>query len=155
MNVDNVAVFFSPQNDTQAEFLKLLEASTTSIYLADYSFNIMPVVDVLIAKYQAGVDVKLVLDKSQSAGKSEVPEVTALHNANVPTTIVESIDHKIMHNKYTVIDHHICQAGSWNYTGAASDENNFYFVIDNPDLAQVFEKDFMDMWNHITTIKEA
>jgi phosphatidylserine/phosphatidylglycerophosphate/cardiolipin synthase-like enzyme len=145
-------VYFSPQDDTIAEFEKLLNSATKSIYLADYSFNMPQVVTILIDKMKAGLDVKLVLDRSQSAGKSEVPEINQLHAAGVPTVIVESSDHQIMHNKFTIIDGDICQAGSWNYTATAADENNFYFVFNSIDIAQVFEKDFSDMWAGVTTV---
>ena len=145
-------VYFSPQDDTISEFCSLLNDAKESIHLADYSFNIPQVVDILIAKDKAGLDIKLVLDKSQSGGKSEVPEVNKLHSAGVPTIIVESDDHQIMHNKFTIIDGVVCQAGSWNYTASAADENNFYFVFDNTDVATVFDTDFMQMWNGVTTV---
>jgi phosphatidylserine/phosphatidylglycerophosphate/cardiolipin synthase-like enzyme len=147
-----MAVYFSPQDDTISTFTALLQSAKKSIHLADYSFNIPQVVDILIAQMKAGLDVKLVLDKSQSAGKSEVPEVNQLHAAGVPTVIVESIDHQIMHNKFTVIDGTTCQAGSWNYTASAADENNFYFIFDNPAVATVFDTDFVNMWNGTTAI---
>src|SRR5665213_2992319 len=119
-----ISVYNSPEDDTLTEFKNLLSAATVSIHLADYSFNLMEVVDILAGKLKTGIDVKLVLDKSQSAGKTEVPEIKALQAAGVPLVIVESSLHQIMHNKFTVLDGHIVQTGSWNYTTAASKENN-------------------------------
>jgi phosphatidylserine/phosphatidylglycerophosphate/cardiolipin synthase-like enzyme len=154
-----ITIFNSPEDDTLAEFCNLLSTATTSIHLADYSFNIMEVVDILIAKMKAGLEVKLVLDKSQSAGKTEVPEVKALQAAGVPSVIVESSLHQIMHNKFTLVDGHITLDGSWNFTTAASKENNNYFVFDDNDLAfkvyPVYEKVFEDMWNGKTTVIES
>lgn len=155
-----ISVWNSPQDDTLAEYLSLVNAATISIHIADYSFNIMELVQTLIAKCKAGLDVKLVLDKSQSAGATEVPEVKALLAAGVPTVIVESSKHQIMHNKFTVIDGHITQDGSWNYTTAASKENNNYFVFDDHEIssdygvAKVYEQVFQDMWLGKTTIIE-
>ncbi len=153
-----ISVFNSPEDDTLAEFLSLLEGATKSIHLADYSFNLPGVVDILVAKAKAGVDVKLVLDNSQSKGKTEVPEISSLKQVlAVKMVIVESSLNAIMHNKFTVIDGHVLQNGSWNYTSAASKENNNFFVFDDQlitndfNVSAVFEKTFNDMFTGVTT----
>lgn len=138
-------VYFSPQDDTVTEFETLLKSATKSIHLADYSFNIPEVVTILIDQMKAGLEVKLVLDKSQSAGKTEVPEITSLKQAGVDTAIGTSSDHKIMHSKFTIIDGITVEAGSWNYTAVAADEDNFFFVIENPTIVEAFESDFENM----------
>ena len=153
-----INLFNSPEDNTQAEFMSLLEGATKSIHIADYSFNIPEVVDVLIAKAKAGVDVKLVLDNSQSKGKTEVPAITSLKaEPTIKMVIVESDMNQIMHNKSTVIDGHITETGSWNYTTAASKENNNFFVFDDElisndfNVSAAFEKVFNDMFTGVTT----
>lgn len=153
-----INLFNSPEDNTQAEFMSIVEGATKSIHLADYSFNIMPLVQLLIAKAKAGVDVKLVLDNSQSKGKTEVPEITALKaEPAIKMVIVESDMSAIMHNKSTIIDGHITETGSWNYTTAASKENNNFFVFDDELIANdfnvsaAFEKVFNDMYTGVTT----
>lgn len=138
--------------------MSILEGATKSIHLADYSFNIQGVVDLLVAKAKAGVDVKLVLDNSQSKGNTEVPEISSLKaELSVKMVIVESDMNQIMHNKSTIIDEHLTETGSWNYTTAASKENNNFFVFDDeliPDdfnVSAAFEKVFNDMYTGITT----
>lgn len=153
-----INLFNSPEDNTQAEYLSLLEGATKAIHLADYSFNIGAVVDILIAKAKAGVDVKLVLDNSQSKGSTEVPEITALKaEPTIHMVIVESDMNQIMHNKSTTIDSHITETGSWNYTTAASKENNNFFVFDDElitndfNVTAAFDKVFMDMFTGVTT----
>ncbi len=153
-----INLFNSPQDDTLAEYLSLLEGATKSIHIADYSFNIVAVVAMLIAKAKAGVDVKLVLDNSQSKGKTEVPEITELKACpEIHMVIVESDMNQIMHNKSTCIDGHLTETGSWNYTTAASKENNNFFVFDDDLIANdfnvtaAFEKVFTDMYTGVTT----
>jgi len=153
-----INLFNSPEDNTEAEFLSILEGATKSIHLADYSFNMQTVTDILVAKAKAGVDVKLVLDNSQSKGNTEVPDITELKACpEVHMVIVESDMSQIMHNKSTVIDGHITETGSWNYTTAASKENNNFFVFDDElitndfNVSSVFEKVFADMYNGITT----
>ena len=153
-----INLFNSPEDNTQAEFLSILEGASKSIHLADYSFNIPQVVDILVAKAKAGVDVKLVLDNSQSKGSTEVPEIANLKACTeIKLVIVESDLNQIMHNKSTVIDGHITETGSWNYTTAASKENNNFFVFDDHlipndfNVSAAFEKVFDDMFTGVTT----
>jgi phosphatidylserine/phosphatidylglycerophosphate/cardiolipin synthase-like enzyme len=153
-----INLFNSPEDNTQAEFLSLLEGATKSIHLADYSFNIPQVVDILVAKAKAGVDIKLVLDNSQSKGSTEVPQITTLKTTpEVHMVIVESDMSQIMHNKSTVVDGHITETGSWNYTTTASKENNNFFVFDDEliandfNVSSVFEKVFTGMFTGVTT----
>lgn len=153
-----INLFNSPEDNTQGEFLSLLEGASKSIHIADYSFNIMPMVDILIAKAKAGLDVKLVLDLSQSSGSTEKPAIAALKaEPTIHMVIVESIDNQIMHNKFTTVDGHITEDGSWNYTTAASKENNNFFVFDDDlivddfSVTAVFEEVFTAMYTGVTT----
>lgn len=150
-------MYLSPQDDTVDVFVNLISGARTCIHLADYSYNIAPITNLLIAKHQAGIEVKVVLDYSQSKERSEVPHVDALKRAGVPMKIVESSKGRIMHDKFMTIDNHIAQFGSWNYTVAAGLENNFYFVWDDDKtpsdvhMALHFDRIFTDMWNGKTT----
>lgn len=153
-----INLFNSPEDDTQAEFLSLLEGATKSIHLADYSFNIMQVVDILIAKAEAGVDIRLVLDNTQSKGNTEKAAIAVLKACSeLKMVIVESDESAIMHNKSTIVDSHITETGSWNYTTAASKENNNFFVFDDElipndfNVSAAFEKVFDNMFIGVTT----
>lgn len=153
-----INLFNSPEDNTQAEYMSLIEGATKVIDIADYSFNIMPLVELLIAKAKAGVAVRLVLDNSQSKGTTEAPAITALKaEPLIHMVIVESDENAIMHNKSTVIDGHITETGSWNYTTAASKENNNFFVFDDElipndfNVSAAFTKVFNDMFSGVTT----
>jgi phosphatidylserine/phosphatidylglycerophosphate/cardiolipin synthase-like enzyme len=149
LNLSKRQFYFSPEDDTTKEFLAFMATAQKSIRLADFSFNLVPLVDLLIQKFKAGVDVQLVLDKSQSGGKSEVPEVKAILAAGIPCMIGESTDHKIMHNKFTIIDGEVVQYGSWNYTAVASDEDNFFVIDQEPIVAEAFMADWQKMFDYI------
>lgn len=152
-----IQLYNSPEDDTQGEYIKLVSSAEKSVHVADYSFNIPQVVDGLIKLAESGVEVLLVLDNSQSKGKTEVPEITRLKACTqVRMVIVESDKSAIMHNKFTVIDRNITETGSWNYTVAASKENNNYFVFtdsetEGDNIASAFEKVFSDMFTGVTT----
>ena len=131
-------LYLTPYDDAQAPLLELLNSAQKKIRLADYSFNLEPVVQILIEKYKSGVDVQLVLDKSQAGGKTEVPEITQLKEANVPMKIGSSSKGKIMHLKVVIVDDQIVGSGSYNFTGTADLEDNFFDVESNQERAQAF-----------------
>ncbi len=143
-------IYFSPDDDTVDAFLAFIKSATKKILIADYSFNLDPLVEVLMQKHQEGVDVQLVLDRSQAAGSTEKPEVAKLKAAGISYVVGTSDKHKIMHNKFTIIDDTVVQYGSWNYTKAASDENNFFVVENNSDIAAVFKNHWQEMWDWIS-----
>ena len=151
VNLNNRQIYFSPDDDTTAAFLDFISTAKKTIRIADFSFNLVPLVDLLIKQFKAGIDVQLVLDRSQSAGKTEVPEVAALRAAGIPMEIGTSQDHKIMHNKFTIVDGTITQYGSWNYTAVASDESNFFVIDSEPVVAQAFSNYWTEMFNWIKT----
>ena len=142
--------YFSPQDDTLKAFLDFIATAEHTIRIADYSFNLEPLVQLLANKHKAGVDVKLVLDKSQSAGSTEKPAIAALKKAGVDFVVGTSTEHKIMHNKFTVLDGAWVQSGSWNYTVAASDEDNFFDIEHSVDRANFFTADWQKMYDWIS-----
>jgi phosphatidylserine/phosphatidylglycerophosphate/cardiolipin synthase-like enzyme len=134
--------YFSPDDDVQDAFLAFVNSAKTSIRLADFSFNLPALVDILIAKHQAGVDVQLVLDRSQSAGPTEVPQIERLRAAGVPLVIGTSDQHRIMHDKFLIVDGEAVLYGSYNFTVAAQKESNFIVTENNTDLAALFTAAF-------------
>lgn len=137
--------FMTPYDDAQTALVNLLQGATKKIRIADYSFNLEPVVQILIQKFQSGVDVQVVLDKSQSKGKTEVPEVTQLQQAGVPLAIGSSDKGKIMHLKVAIVDDSIVGSGSYNFTGTAELEDNFFDVEHSVERAQAFT----DYWQKV------
>lgn len=149
--IDNTRkTYFSPQDDTLKAFLDFISSAKKKIRIADYSFNLEQVVDILIKKHKADIDVKLVLDKSQSTGSGEKPQIAKMLKAKIPFVIGTSDLHQIMHNKFTIIDDEWVESGSWNYTNAASDENNFFDIEHSIDRATLFTADWQQMYDWIS-----
>ncbi len=142
--------YFSPEADTISAFLDFIKTAQRKIRLADYSFNLEPLVELLIQKHQEGVDVSLVLDRSQAAGPSERPIIQQLKDGGVPLVVGTSSAHKIMHNKFTVVDDEWVQSGSWNYTGTAAKEDNFFDIEHSLDRAAVFNNKWQKMFDWIS-----
>lgn len=141
---DGRKLYASPQDDTQGAFLDLLQTAQKLVRIADYSFNLPQFETVLPGLVKNGVDVKLTLDRSQSFGKTEKAVLASLQSAGISIVIGTSSKHKIMHDKFAVIDDK-CIYGSWNFTTDASAEDNF-FVIDTNDIVSSW---FEGVWESI------
>ena len=141
---DGRKFYASPKDDTQSAFLDFLQTAQKTVRIADYSFNLPQFETVLPELVKKGVDVKLTLDRSQSFGKTEKAVIANLQSAGISIVIGTSSKHKIMHDKFIVIDEQSLY-GSWNFTTAASAEDNF-FVIDPNTLVANW---FLGVWEQI------
>lgn len=144
-----MTTYFSPYDDTTTIFLQFIQSAQKSIYIAIYTFTLEPLVELLIQKKQAGADVRLILDKSQSTDAAEAPVIVKLKAAGIPVVIGTSPEYQIMHNKFTVVDGEWVQSGSWNYTDAASEEANFFDIVQDPTRASNFLAYWQKLWNWI------
>lgn len=115
-NSDNA---FSPHQGATALVVNTLNEAKESICLAAYSFTSQPVADALIAAHERGVEVRIVLDKSQEIASHSLYGLMLAKG--VPTRV--NRHYAIMHNKFAVVDGHTLQLGSFNYTKAAEEKN--------------------------------
>lgn len=124
---------FSPRDDTTGAFLALLRAAKQSALISIYGFTLAEAADVLIAKHQAGVSVRILFDHTQACGPSERAQVARLAAAGVPHWIGTSPKAgQILHSKVTVVDGVLTETGSWNYSASASKEFNTLVLAKDP-----------------------
>lgn len=129
--------------DAIARLVKFWSSATKSLLIVDYSNNLADQVTVVEGLLAKGIPVKLVLDHSQSTGKTEVPVIQDYRNLVdkypelITLVIGESCMHKIVHDKYSVVDGQWAEYGSFNFTDAAGLEDNFFFIEDNEQVASV------------------
>jgi phosphatidylserine/phosphatidylglycerophosphate/cardiolipin synthase-like enzyme len=136
---DGRQLYHTPAPDLPADALKGLidfwNSATKSLFIVDYSFNLPEFETILPTLKAKGINVQLTLDRSQSAGKTEVPIITKLKAAGVDMVIGTSSLHAIIHDKFSVVDGIHAQYGSFNYTVAAGKEDNFFFIEPNSEVA--------------------
>jgi phosphatidylserine/phosphatidylglycerophosphate/cardiolipin synthase-like enzyme len=142
-------VAFSPNGGGTELIVQAISGAKVNIRVAAYSFTSEPIAKALVEAHKKGVDVKVVLDKSQRTAK--YTSATFLANMGVPTRINDK--YAIMHNKYMVIDGKDVQQGSFNYSKAAEKKNaeNVLVIKDNQELA----KKYLDNWNKLWDEAEA
>lgn len=138
-----ITVGFSPGN-AEAVVVRTIDGAKSSIRLAAYSFTSKPIATALIAAKKRGVDVRVVVDKSQRSER--YTSATFLANMGIPVRV--NGRYAIMHNKFMVVDGHTVQTGSFNYTASAARRNaeNVVVVAGEPGMAATYDAEWRRLW---------
>ena len=130
---------FSPDGKPTAAIVAALDRAKTAIRVQAYSFTSEPIASALKQAHGRGVDVQVILDKSQP--NQHYTAATFLTNAKIPVFIDSR--HAIAHNKIIVIDASTVITGSFNFTKAAETKNaENLLIIESKELARVY----LDNW---------
>jgi phosphatidylserine/phosphatidylglycerophosphate/cardiolipin synthase-like enzyme len=130
-----VEILHSPHGGCGERVVREINGAKAWVRILAYSFTSRPIADALIAAKERGVDVAVVVDKSQPAQHSS--QIGALKAAGVPVFIDSS--HPIQHQKVVVIDGKTTTLGSWNLsTQAESNSENLAVCPDSAPLAAHF-----------------
>ena len=114
-----IQVRFSPGGHCTQFVKDTIAKAQKTILVQAYSFTSLPIADALIAAHQRGVAVKILVDRSQLAGKyTQVRHVTA---QGIPVAVDKVPG--IAHNKVMIIDDKYVLTGSFNWTQAAEKRN--------------------------------
>jgi phosphatidylserine/phosphatidylglycerophosphate/cardiolipin synthase-like enzyme len=134
-------LLLSPRHDTTGAFLALLRSAKKSILISIYGCTIKEVVDVLIEKHNAGVDVRILFDHTQACGLTERVQVQRIVDAKIRHWIGTSpVAHQLLHSKVAVIDGILTETGSWNYSvGSHNQANTFILSKDEQEAAKLTE----------------
>ena len=142
---NDVDVAFSPKQGATKLIINTIKNSEKSIFVAAYSFTSKPIADALVEAYQNGIDVKIVLDKSQRTAKYSA--FLEVKNLGIPIRI--NSKYAIMHNKFMIVDGKILQTGSFNYSQAAENSNaeNVLIISDNTKVVKQYTQKWLELWN--------
>jgi phosphatidylserine/phosphatidylglycerophosphate/cardiolipin synthase-like enzyme len=133
-----VSVCFVPEQECDTSVAEAIAGSTRAIRVQAYGFMSPAILQALVDAWGRGVDVEVILDKSEERDHGSRPagaRFTA--DAGIPTWIDNKV--AIAHNKVIIIDGHLVIGGSYNYTSAAEHKNaeNVTF-IDAPVVADFY-----------------
>ena len=134
-----VTTCFTPAQACVDLIVSILDRAQSEIRLQAYSFTSSPILSALVSAKRRGVDVVVILDKSDDRASSGPSGSTAkvVTRAGIPVFI----DYRpaIAHNKVIVVDKHIVVTGSYNFTAAAERRNTENVtVIDSSEVANRF-----------------
>jgi phosphatidylserine/phosphatidylglycerophosphate/cardiolipin synthase-like enzyme len=127
-------VCFTPGRNCTELTVNAIGEAKTSILVQAYSFTSAPIAKALLDAHKRGVQVQVILDKSQRTEKYSSADFLA--NQGVSTTIDAA--HAIAHNKIIIIDGETVLTGSFNFTKAAQEKNaeNVLIIRDKALAAQ-------------------
>lgn len=142
----SIDVAFSPRGGATDLVVKTIEQAQKSILVQAYSFTSAPIAKALVTAKNRGIDVRVILDKSQKTERYS--SATYLTNNGVPTWIDRQ--HAIAHNKVMVVDGTTVITGSFNFSKAAEFENaeNVLVLHNDQKLASIYTQNWIEHVRH-------
>jgi phosphatidylserine/phosphatidylglycerophosphate/cardiolipin synthase-like enzyme len=137
------------QSSVEGRLIEKINAAQDSIHIASFEFDLTPVAEALIAAKQRGVDVRWVTDNEHGIEADEEPghgQFAMLQEAGIE--VRADTRSALMHNKFWIFDGQIVWTGSTNVTeNGIFDQDNNVVVIQSPELATIYEREFQEMWD--------
>jgi phosphatidylserine/phosphatidylglycerophosphate/cardiolipin synthase-like enzyme len=143
-HANEIQVCFSPPLpqgcDPTQTIIEALNSAQHEILVQAFSFTSASIATTIVNARKRGVDVRVILDKSNA--RRGYSGATFLEHANVPVLI--DAQHAIAHNKVMIIDRQTVITGSFNFTKAAEQNNAENLVlIHNSAIAEQYAQN----WN--------
>lgn len=131
------------------QLISMINAAETSIHIAAFEFNLTPVAEALIAAHERGVEVQWMTDDENGIDVDEEEghgQFAMLEEAGIE--IKDDGRSALMHNKFIIFDGQTVWTGSTNITQNGNfRNNNNVIVIRSARVAQMFEREFSEMWD--------
>ena len=156
------AVCFVPgPQDCAAVVVGEIDRATTSVLVLAYSFTHDGIAAALVRAKGRGLDVRVILDKSNVCAGAEGPDdeeaqACRRKGSRIAETLAKGgvavrIDrrHAIAHSKVMIIDDRRVLTGSFNWTVAAATKNSENLVVlDGADVASLYAAEWAEHWSH-------
>jgi len=137
------------QGAIEETLIDKINAAQTSIHIASFEFDLTPVAEALIEAKKRGVDVRWVTDNENGLEADEEPghgQFKMLMDAGIE--VKGDGRSALMHNKFWIFDEQTVWTGSTNITkNGIFKQNNNVIVIHSKKVAQIYEREFDEMWN--------
>lgn len=141
--------FNNPAGSVEERLIQFINEAQTSIHIAGFEFSLTRVAEALIAAKNRGVDVKWMADDKNGTQYDTQPgrgQFSMLTGAGIE--VKDDARSALMHNKFWIFDRQIVWTGSTNATvNGVYKQNNNVLVIRSPEVAYIFEREFLEMWN--------
>jgi len=140
-----IKVYFSPDGGCTEAITKELDKARRSVLVQAYSFTSAPIAKAVVAAKKRGVQVYVILDKSQRNEKDSSSDF--LFHSGVQIHVDDK--HSLAHNKIMVIDSQIVLTGSFDFTKAAEESNaENLLVITDPAIAVKYATNWAAHYKH-------
>jgi phosphatidylserine/phosphatidylglycerophosphate/cardiolipin synthase-like enzyme len=138
-------VYFSPNGGCEEALVAIIDSARSQVLVQAYSFTSTPLAGALKRARSRGLDVRVILDKSQRTERYS--GLTYLVHAGVPVWVDDA--HAIAHNKIVLVDGQITGTGSYNLTKSASVSNaENLLILQDRGLTAVYIANWEDHRRH-------
>jgi phosphatidylserine/phosphatidylglycerophosphate/cardiolipin synthase-like enzyme len=146
--------------------IESIDAAQHSIDVMVYSFSLTNIANALISRFNAGVDVRVIVEQDVSGGTAQqslidagIPLITSTYGGNHGA----DDDYGIHHNKVYIFDARdqtdilddYVLTGSWNASTAGNDDANNMVLIQDHGLATAYTLEFEEEWGSSTNTPNA
>lgn len=136
-------VCFTPDPACLSLILKQIDRAKNQVLVQAYSFTDPHIAHALIKAKKRGVDVKVILDKSNRKNKHS--KISLISKAKIQTTIDPA--QGIAHNKVMIIDGKTVITGSYNFSQNAYTRNvENVLIIHSPEIAKSYTQHWYKRW---------
>lgn len=142
----DIDVLFSPKGGCIERMVKEIESAESRVLVQAYIFTSKEISNAMVAAKKRGVEVEIVIDKSQE--KQKYGRLPILRRGGVKIFI--DGEHATANNKIILIDKSTIITGSFNYTKAAEEKNseNVLFIKGDKDLFKKYLKNYEQHRDH-------
>lgn len=146
-----IQVLFAAEDEAMDYILPYLADAKSSIHFMAFSFTYDTMEDVITDRYENGVDVMGVFEKTGSS--TEYSELGDMYCSGMK--VRRDGNGGFLHHKVVVIDDHIVITGSLNFSDNANDSNDEnVLIVDNADIAALYLQEFDRVWNIAEDVEE-
>ena len=120
-----IEIYFSPDDGVAARLFDIMRNATSSIEFLAFNFTSDLLAEVMIARAQAGVVVRGVMERGQASNPGS--EYERLRNAGLDVRLDGNPGN--MHHKVIIVDGVLVITGSYNFSHAAEESNDENVLI--------------------------
>jgi len=143
-----ISTYFSPNRGGAKTIIGFIDKCSETIDAAVYAITHDKISDALIRAHNRGVLVRIIIDKTQAAGKYSDDE--KLEEALIPIKRGGYHWRGSMHNKFVIGDGRAVGTGSFNWTKNADKRNAENFVIIRIGYAvKKYQEEFEQLWKKL------
>jgi phosphatidylserine/phosphatidylglycerophosphate/cardiolipin synthase-like enzyme len=138
-----VQILFAAEDEVASHLVPMIEKAEKRIRFMAFSFTHNEIGNAVLARADAGIDVKGIFEKR--ASETEYSELPILYCAGV--SVRQDGNPGILHHKVFIIDDKMVITGSFNFSNNADESNDENVVVlTNADIAALYMQEFDRRW---------
>jgi cardiolipin synthase len=125
-----VSILVYPNGHHASELIAAINGATTSVYMTIYEIDDTGVINAIVAKKKAGLDVQVILDGSTTTRSNNTSAYSSFNSAGIPV-VWSASNFTFTHEKCVMIDHKQAWIMTANAESSVPQYNREYLAIDD------------------------